>query len=325
MNRRIISLIAVGGLILMSACSSDDTSTSDDTTAPSDITESVETDVSTETSEPGITGPPATEPQTTEPADSEPEATQPATSEPAHTLEFVGCEQVAIYLPVDAANTAGRVAANADLVVENDRVTSLYLAHECADTIVDGVSAGAARVNAQWLPVAGPDEVREVPEFEGAPVLPTAYWTSVLYETDNPTLQDLATAAGIDMILVDSITFVPYSDVVNVDGFYEGQSGTVTATSADPTIDYTWSVAVFAPSTVTVGDMPTVFVHVVDGFETETLGSIRVADVPGGILLEADGPNEPIGGVPGEPGLAFTTTFDSQILTTVDSLRPTVG
>lgn len=81
MRNRFISLMAVGGLLLMS-CGGDDSS-SDDTAAP-DVTEEARPD--------------ATEPETTEPETTEPDVTEPETNdaplpaEPGVTIEVLEAE-----------------------------------------------------------------------------------------------------------------------------------------------------------------------------------------------------------------------------------------
>ena len=211
MSNRFIALIAVGGLMLMS-CGSSDESSSDSTAAPN-VTEQGPED-------------------TTEPA-----ATEPAATEPAHTFDMIDCEQVAIYQPVDATTVQERVPAGTEIVVENDQVTSLFLANKCADTAVDGAATGPAHVVAQWVPVPGPDEVRDGPQFEGAAVLPTAYWEPIYTATDNAMLHDAMRAADLDMRIADAITFELMWPETTPE-LYQGHTGSIT--NADPVVDFTW-------------------------------------------------------------------------------------
>jgi hypothetical protein len=330
MRNRFFTLIAVAGLVLVS-CSGDDDSSVVESTPESAVAEQVEVTepamtepevtepATTEpaTTEPDVTEPEVTEPEVTEPAETEPEATEPATTaadalEPDFALGLTGCEQVAIYLPVDVAQTEGRVPENAELVVEDGRATALFLVMECEDSTVDGISTGASHVVAEWLSVTGPDEVREFAESPDIQVTPTQYWEPVLYQTDNATLQELSAAAGFEMTLVDEVTFTPYTEVLTDDGTYQGQSGTVTASDGS---QYIWAVGAFASSTTPVVDVPTVFVHVAGDIELEVLGHVRVAAVPNSILVPAEGADEPIGNIPGQPGEGYVVTYDELTIT----------
>ena len=335
MRNRFITLMAAGGLILMSCSGSD--SSGDDTVA-SDVTQptveevsepdTTESDVAEpDTTEPETTEPETTEPDTTEPDTTEPDTTEPEVGAPAHTFDMIGCEQVAIYQPINATTTQERVPAGVELVVENDQVTSLFVVNECSDTAVDGTPSGAAHVAAQWLPVAGPDEVREGPQFEGAAVLPTAYWEPIYTATDNPMMQELMEAAELDMRLVDSITFDQAAPETTPER-YQGHTGWIT--NADPVVDFGWlTMNPFADAEeMPYGDQQTGFVHVAGDLQLEAVGSIRVADIPGcGLLsgvIDDEGqtvnlPDAPIAGEPGIPATGcFLTTFDTIPFETLD-------
>ena len=167
-SHRIIPWLAVPsvvfglGLGALVACGDDDETAS--------TTTSVAPTTATTTIDAG-----STEPETTEP-----ETTEPETTEPADTFEMIGCEQVAI-LPAHRGRkgpgTGARRCRN------RGRERSGHLAVRRQRLQRDGrrreQSAGPAHVVAQWLPVPGPDEVREGPQFEGAGVLPTAYWEPI--------------------------------------------------------------------------------------------------------------------------------------------------
>lgn len=303
MRNRLISVVAVAGLAVMS-CSGDDSAT--ETTATTDLTvpsaepQGDETEVTepatteTEVTEPATPEPTTTETGITEPATAEPETTVPVTT---HAVEMMECEQVAMYVPLEPSEAHTRVAADVELIVVDDRVTSLFLVHDCADTAVDGRSSGAAHVIAQWLPITGPDEVRDGPQFEGAPVLPTRYWEPVYTATDNPTMQQLMLAADLDMSLVDSMSF-EMNRPDTAEGFYSGHNGQVDAMDAEPVVSYGWVTVnnwgqLDLPRSA---DQPTGFVHVVGDLELEAVGNIDVADLPFCHLVEADGPNEPMSG-----------------------------
>jgi len=335
MRNRFFTLIAVAGLVLVS-CSGDDDSSVVESTPESAVAEQVDVTepevTEPEATEPEVTEPEVTEPATTEPVTTEPEVTEPATTEPVTTepevtepvttpadalepdfaIGFSTCEQVAIYLPVDPAQTEGRVPADTDLIVEDGTATSLFLVMECDDSTVDGASAGASHIVTQWLSVNGPPEVREFAESPDIQVTPTQYWEPVLYQTDNATLQELSAAAGFEMTLVDEVTFTPYTEVLTDDGTYQGQSGTVTASDGS---QYIWAVGAFASSTTPVVDVPTVFVHVAGDIELEVLGHVRVAAVPSSILVPAEGADEPIGNIPGQPGEGYVVTYDELTIT----------
>ena len=267
-----------------------------------------------------VTEPDTTEPEVTEPDTTEPEVTEPEVTEPAHTFDMIGCEQVAIYQPVNVTNAQERVPAGVELVVENDQVISLFVVNECTDTAVDGTTSGPAHVVAQWLPVAGPDEVREGPQFEGAAVLPTAYWEPIYTATDNPMMQGLMEAAELDMRLVDSMTFDQTAPETTPE-LYQGHTGWIT--SADPVVDFGWiTMNPWADAEeIPYGDQLTGFVHVVGDLQLEAVGSIRVADIPGcGLVsgvIDNEGqtvnlPDAPIAGEPDVPATGcFLVTYDT--------------
>ena len=233
---------------------------------------------------------------------------------------MIDCEQVAIYQPVDATTVQERVPAGTEIVVENDQVTSLFLANKCADTAVDGAATGPAHVVAQWVPVPGPDEVRDGPQFEGAAVLPTAYWEPIYTATDNAMLHDAMRAADLDMRIADAITFELMWPETTPE-LYQGHTGSIT--NADPVVDFTWITMNpwVDAEPIPYGDQATGFVHVAGELEMETVGSIRVAGVPGcglanGVIDDqgqgVDLPDAPIAGQPGIPATGcFLTTFDT--------------
>ncbi len=260
------------------------------------------------------------EPETTELETTELETTEFETTEPAHTFEMIGCEQVAIYQPIEAAKAQERVPAGVEIVVENDQVISLFVANECSDTAVDGASAGPAHVVAQWLPVPGPDEVREGPQFEGAAVLPTASWEPIYTATDNPALQELMQTAELDMRLVDSMTFEQMAPDTTPE-LYQGHTGWIR--NADPVVDFGWvTMNPWAGAEeIPYGDQPTGFVHVIGDLELATVGSIRIAGIPAcglasGVIDDegqtVDLPDAPIEGPPGTPATGcFLVTYDT--------------
>ncbi len=307
-SHRIIPWLAVPsvvfglGLGALVACGDDDETAS--------TTTSVAPTTATTTIDAG-----STEPETTEP-----ETTEPETTEPAHTFEMIGCEQVAIYQPIGAAKAQERVPAGVETVVENDQVISLFVANDCSETAVDGTSAGPAHVVAQWLPVPGPDEVREGPQFEGAGVLPTAYWEPIYTATDNPMLQELMQAAELDMRLVDSMTFEQVAPDTTPE-LYQGHTGWIR--NANPVVDFGWvTMNPWAGAEeIPYGDQPTGFVHVISDLELATVGSIRIAGIPACGLASrviddqgqnVDLPNAPIQGQPGTPATGcFLVSYDT--------------
>ncbi len=240
---------------------------------------------------------------------------------------MIDCEQVAIYMPVEAAKAQDRVPAGVELVVDNEQVISLFLANECGDTAVDGASSGPAHVVAQWLPVPGPDEVRDGPQFEGAAVLPTASWEPIYTATDNPMLHELMRAAELDMQLMEAMTFEQAAPDTTPE-LYQGHTGSIT--NADPMVDVNWlTMNPWAEAEeMPYGDQPTGFVHVVGDLELEAVGSIRVAGIPGCALASAviddegqnvDLPDAPIAGEPGVPATGcFLVTYDVIPFQTLD-------
>lgn len=340
MATRVSRFLLVAILAAGAACSGDEEATPGATAVPEDATAQVTEPVT----DPSTTEAPATAPATempTEPPASDVPATEPPATEPPaieppvsdvpdadevvageHVVQFVGCEQWALYQAFDPALAEGRVTADVELLLDEDgNAGFLHLAHSCEDFAVDGESTGPAHMDVEWVSVTGPAEQRELPDLEGYTVLPTAHWELVLFTTDNEVLAERMAAIGVPPVLVDEMVFHSYTDLDEAGA----QVGSVRST--DPSIRYRWFSIVEPMALV---DLPVVFVHDVhsespDGttvrHDVVCPGRARIQEAVGAIAVEHSaanigGQNEPIGSTPlwdedgSLPGVAHSSELD---------------